>query len=99
MALRCKQGDLALVIAGPDAGMLLTCLEPLPVGFERDDLPRGIRQRISEDAGPLWRVDRAITWHVGVHLYVAPDRALMPIRPEPDREQVITVRVPERAES
>jgi hypothetical protein len=37
MSLNCKQGDLALVIAGPSTGATVTCLEFLPVG--QDKLP------------------------------------------------------------
>lgn len=98
MALNCKQGDLALVIAGPSAGITVTCLQALPAGWWRDDLPararqRGARQQIEPAVGPLWRVDRTIQWEtpvenrrhgISTEMYVVPDNALMPIRPEPD---------------
>ena len=79
--MKCKQGDLARVICGPDAGKVVTCLEALPPGWRRDDLPPFIDQRIAEEAGPLWRVDRRIDWGEK-RLYFAPDKALMPITPD-----------------
>ena len=89
--MNCKQGDLALILWGPSQGQAVTCLEALPAGFLRDDLPRGIRQQIHEQAGPLWRVDRLIEWgespesrryRFSTSLRIAPDRALMPISPD-----------------
>lgn len=87
--MNCQQGDLALVIAGPDTGKAVTCLEALPPGWERDDLPPGTHQSIHESVGPLWRVDRHMNWG-DASLRVAPDWALMPITPgtpEPQIEQ------------
>jgi hypothetical protein len=112
--LRCKQGDLALVIAGEhNVGMVVHCLEPLPAGFWRDDIPwelrqRGARQQIAPEAGPLWRVDRPIQWGttqgnlkhgVSTVMYVVPDKALMPISP-PDEttETGARKRTPEPAQ-
>lgn len=77
--MNCKQGDLALIICGQSQGQAVTCLEALPEGFRRDDLPRGINQRISEDEGPLWRLDRPIEWGDLLYLAIAPDAVLMPI--------------------
>lgn len=86
--MNCKQGDLAMIKNGPIAGTMVTCLELLPAGWYRDDLPRGISQQMDEAAGPLWRVDRPIPCEApfapGGCLYVVPDKYLMPIRPEPD---------------
>ena len=91
--MNCRKGDLALVISGPSTGTLITCLELLPAGWNRDDLPRGVTQQIDEAAGPLWRTDRSIDWGapeqnlrhgISTAMHVVPDRALMPIRPEPD---------------
>lgn len=76
--MNCQQGDLALVIAGPDTGKAVTCLEALPAGWERDDLPAGTYQRIDESVGPLWRVDRTLDWGTEF-LCIAPDWALMPV--------------------
>lgn len=107
--MNCKQGDLALVIAGWDAGKTVTCLEALPAGWVRDDLPRGYRQPILAELGPLWRVDRLIEWDasdeshirkrgVSTAIHVIPDSALMPIRPEPDEDE-LPAKVPVRAEA
>jgi hypothetical protein len=88
MALNCKQGELALVMSGPSTGQLVTCLAALPAGFQRDDLPRGTDQQICETAGPLWRIDRPLEWGDLIYLYLAPDRALMPIRPLGDGQEM-----------
>ena len=80
--MNCKQGDLALVIdGGPNAGMMVTCLEWLPAGSRRDDLPPFITQHFEESLGPLWRVDRFLTWGA-TKIRIAPDKYLMPIRPD-----------------
>ena len=88
--MNCRSGDMALVIAGPSTGKLVNCLEPLPAGWYRDDLPRGYRQQISHEMGPLWRLDRQIEWGDLLYLAIAPDRALMPIRPRPQSEPETT---------
>jgi hypothetical protein len=78
--MNCKQGDLAIVTCGPNGGKIVTCLELMPAGSNR----------INEANGPLWRVDRPMEYHrcrapdVPAYLYLVPDRALMPIRPEAD---------------
>ena len=85
--MNCKKGDLAIVISGePNVGKLVACLCLLQPGAWRDDLPPGVRQQISPDAGPLWRVDRPIGWGPtgAVALFLVPDQVLMPIRPLPD---------------
>ncbi len=99
--MNCRKGDLALVLSGPSAGQMVTCLESLPAGWQRDDLPpairqRGGRQQIAESAGALWRVDREIEWGetaesrrygLPTRMHVVPDRALMPIRPDGESDQ------------
>jgi hypothetical protein len=94
--MNCKQGDIALVTSGASAGIMVTCLEALPVGWQRDDLPRGYHQPISVEAGPLWRVDRPIDWghtpesrryRLPTRLCVVPDKFLMPIRPNDDQDE------------
>lgn len=83
--MNCKQGDLALVICGPDRGQIVKCLEQLPAGFRRDDLPPECEQRIDEKEGPLWRLDRLLEWGDLVYMAIAPDSVLMPIgRGSPD---------------
>ena len=80
--MNCRQGDLALVTRGPNAGKVVTCLEVLPPGFERDDLPPNVHQEIDAAEGPLWRTDRPLDWGDLVFIHLAPDAVLMPIRPD-----------------
>ena len=111
--MNCKRGDLALVIAGPSTGLAVTCLEALPAGWWRDDLPaklrmRGARQQIEPAVGPLWRVERLIEWgwatpegqKLGLpgSVCVVPDYALLPIRPEPDKDD-LPAKVPADSEA
>lgn len=99
--MNCRKDDLALVIAGASTGVMVTCLELLPAGWQRDDLPRGFRQRLPLEAGPLWRVDRPIQWEnpdenrrygISTVMHVIPDYALMPIRPDADPKSTADVR-------
>jgi hypothetical protein len=77
--MNCKQGDLAIILYGPAAGLVVTCLEALAPGFQRDDLPAGVEQQIDESSGPLWRIDRAVEWGDLLYLHLVPDNVLMPI--------------------
>jgi hypothetical protein len=88
MTLRCKQGDLALVVlgTGTNLGKLVTCLEALPAGA----------CNVEQSAGPLWRVDRPLEFENELGKaegYLAPDDALMPIGncvPEISKELTVT---------
>lgn len=77
MKLRCKPGDLALVVRGTQTGKMLTC--------ERLENPPA---RFSLEHSPIWKVDRDMPWGRTLEdarwIPYAPDDALMPIRPEPD---------------
>jgi hypothetical protein len=81
--LRCRPGDLALVLRSPDWGKLVTCIELIG---EDERITFGI----GDDNGPVWRIDRKCMWAdwgrggLEIPLPYAPDSALMPIRPEPD---------------
>jgi len=81
--LRCRPGDLALVLRSPDWGKLVTCIELIG----KDER---ITFGIGDDNGPVWRIDRKCMWAdwgrggLEIPLPYAPDAALMPIRPEPD---------------
>jgi len=81
--LRCRPGDLALVLRSPDWGKLVTCIEL--IGEDER-----LKFRIGDNNGPIWRIDRECMWAdwdrsgLGNALPYAPDAALMPIRPEPD---------------
>src|ERR1700689_1434875 len=83
--LRCRPGDLALVIRDSDAGKVVTCVE-LADEYERATLG------ISDSNGPVWRIDRHCMWADGsqsgreIPLPYCPDSALVPIRPQPGEE-------------
>jgi hypothetical protein len=80
--VRCRPGDLALVLRSTGAGKVVTCLALL-TETERAALD------IGDSNGPVWRIDRECVWNNwndGVMLPYCPDSALMPIRPEPDDE-------------
>lgn len=77
--LRCRAGDLALVLRSTDAGKLVTCLALL-TETERAALD------IADSNGPVWRIDRECVWNnwdEGVMLPYCPDFALLPIQPQP----------------
>lgn len=83
--MNCKQGDVAIIVRSPKGGNVgksVTCLELLPAGSERVRL----------SWGPLWRVDRQLTYinEIGFEhkKSVCPDMCLMPIRPAEDEETV-----------
>ena len=83
--LRCRPGDLALVIRDTDAGKVVTCVA-LADESERSEL------RMGDLNGSVWRIDRDCMWAdhspggLEIPLPYCPDSALMPIRPEPDEE-------------
>jgi len=80
--LRCKAGDLALVIRGDDQGIrnigkLATCLA-------LEDPPT---VRVLKFHGRIWRIDRRLTWRhrksrVSFESSYCPDAFLLPIRPD-----------------
>jgi hypothetical protein len=72
-------------------GKIVRCLELLPPGFKRDDLPPGLHQAIDASEGSLWRTDRPLDWGDLVMIRLAPDAALMPIRPNaPQRTRALS---------
>jgi hypothetical protein len=89
--MRCRVGDLALVIRDTDAGKVVTCVA-LADESERSKLGMG------DHNGPVWRIDRDCMWAdhsrggLEIPLPYCPDSALMPIRPEPDEEHEETTR-------
>jgi hypothetical protein len=78
--LRCRPGDLALVLRSTDAGKLVTCLA-LANEQERAAV------NIADNNGPVWRIDRCCMWNNWdegeIPLPYCPDAALLPIRPRP----------------
>ncbi len=82
MTLRCKPGDLALVVKGPlNSGKLVRVIA-------LEDPPAS-HMILRCHRGETWRVDQLMHWGVvpGQSLYQwphAPDSCLLPIRPEPD---------------
>lgn len=79
--LRCRPGDLAVVLRSTDAGKLVTCLALA------DERERGAFD-IAADNGPVWRIDRCCMWNNWdegeIPLPYCPDSALLPIRPQPE---------------
>jgi len=79
--LRCRSGDLALVLRSTDAGKLVTCLS---LTDERERAAFSI----GDNNGPVWRIDRCCMWNNwdegAIPLPYAPDAALLPIHPRPD---------------
>ena len=80
MNTRCRPGDIALVIKGLFAGSVVTVIELVSEELLREI---GVIDR------PVWVVDRFLDWGCGdapdaSRLPLAPDSALLPIRPEPD---------------
>lgn len=79
--LRCRRGDLALVLRSTDAGKLVTCLA---LADERERAA----SNIDDTNGPVWWIDRDCMWAdwgkggVEIPLPYAPDSALLPIRPD-----------------
>lgn len=84
--MNCKKGDLALVLCGPNAGRLVTCLEALPAGHRLEHQPPNVHQYVDKAEGPLWRVDRDLEWGDLLYVPLAPDAVLMPIGSAPGRE-------------
>ena len=75
--MKCKKGDMALIIKGYDTGKMVTCQSLL--GSETNPL-------IAPNLGPVWLIDRQIGW-VSVNggiiqLPWCPDSQLMPITPD-----------------
>jgi hypothetical protein len=90
--LRCRPGDLALVIRDTDAGKMVTCIELLDA---RERAAFGI----GDDNGPVWRIDRDCQWadwRQGgreIPLPFCPDAALVPIRPPSASDDITAGRV------
>lgn len=82
--LRCRPGDLALVIRDTDAGKVVHCVE-LASATERAAFG------IGDSNGPVWRIDRECLWADwrqggrDIPLPYCPDAALVPIRPKPGK--------------
>lgn len=76
--MRCKQGDLAIVIppaTRKDVGKTVTCLELLVSGFINGHF---IRSALL----PVWRIDKPVVWNAGGSDFLiecCPDVCLMPI--------------------
>lgn len=85
MTLRCKQGDLAIILAGGEVppetvGMEVTCLEYLGDIKMRNALTNKLCI-----ARKAWRVESpGLTSLLGLTEIAVSDEILLPIRPEPD---------------
>jgi hypothetical protein len=91
MTTRCRPGDLAIVLRGLFTGSAVTVIE-----LAEEELLQylGVVDR------PCWVVDRALDWgeHDELRWPLAPDRALLPIRPEPDARDLASGRFAGAAE-
>lgn len=86
--MNCREGDLALVIRGVDAGKTVTCLELVKPGSTipgQEDLPTRYENTFALDVGYIWRIDRLLVWTAEHQpsdgLPFAPDRDLQPLTP------------------
>lgn len=84
--LKCRPGDLALVVRGTFAGSLVTC-----ICLESDEKLDALG--VTLDSRPAWLVDKSLEWGCGANpdhtrMPYAPDAALLPIRPEPDECEI-----------
>lgn len=87
--MNCREGDLALIIRGRDAGKMVTCLRLVRAGelVPTSRCPAPVNDR----SLPAWHVDRELTVRllhngsmVNCTTRVAFDKDLRPIRPEMD---------------
>jgi hypothetical protein len=88
--VRCRPGDLALIVRGMFAGSLVTCIR-LETDETLDELGVALHSR------PTWLVDRPLEWGLGtdpdhVRMPYSPDASLLPIRPEPEPDERETER-------
>ncbi len=79
MKTRCRPGDLALVLRGLYTGCLLTVIE-----LADEELLDEIG--VTDNSRPCWVTDKPLDWgdQDQFRWTLAPDSALLPIRPEPD---------------
>jgi hypothetical protein len=88
--MKCRPGDLALVIRGTFAGSLVTCIR-----LESDQKLDALG--VTLDSRPTWLVDKSLEWGLGANpdhtrMPYAPDSSLLPIRPEPEPDECETQR-------
>jgi hypothetical protein len=92
MTLNCRQGDIAIVVRGPDTGKVVTCVRFIPSGTRIDTLSAGSHNIAKPTAAADgWEVDANMSMFVlfedgtadklpswlGRH---APDHILRPLR-------------------
>lgn len=83
--MNCKPGDMAIVTSSrANAGKTVTCVRLMPDGAALTTRADGA-SFYAAAAGPIWFIDRPLVWdHVCEDLPYAPDKYLMPIRPDAD---------------
>lgn len=91
--MRCKEGDLAIVIKAEnpqDIGMMVTCLKFVGVALVTH--PNG-EKYLSQDRD-IWEIDRQVTWvyrddtpDMRIQVNLAPDSYLLPIRPDEHKDE------------
>ena len=94
--MRCKAGDLALIIEGEGTGMMVTCVAPVQSRW----IHTAVGPRLIGEPGAAWHVDREIPWYdravepnILVMASVALDRCLMPINPLNDEQDATPTEV------
>jgi hypothetical protein len=96
-ALRCKAGDMAVILVGRFKGQVLTCVRLEDPVFEQG------RNAAKLLRGKTWFVDRLMPWGPGGRLWddsvwipYCPDAALMPITPPDNFEDTQEIKEHER---
>lgn len=81
--MRCRPGDVALVLRGLYAGSVVTVLELADKGL-LDELG------VADNSRPCWVTDKPLDWGFDdeYRWALAPDISLMPIRPEPEPSEI-----------
>lgn len=88
MKLNCKNGNMAIVISGPSAGAIVTCLELYPAGSKMFVPGFGLGTFYR----PHWRIDRALptTGMAGRAVDLKADECLRPLRDTDGDDETLT---------
>lgn len=73
--MKCKVGDIAMVVCGVQSGIFVTCLS-------LDD------DEHFEHLQDVWKIDKLLHWTDNQNRPYCPDEYLVPVRPKGDLEDV-----------